>query len=84
MHRIIRAVPEGEFVLRVWFSTGEEGLFDAEPYLEGGIYEPLKDPDYFRRVEVDEVAGTICWPNGADFCPDVVYQNAVCGASAGS
>jgi hypothetical protein len=82
MHRIVRAIPEHGFVLRVWFSTGESGLFDAGPYLEGPIYEPLKDPDYFRGVQVDEVAGTICWPNGADFCPDVVYESVVGAPSA--
>jgi hypothetical protein len=82
MHRIVRAIPDHEFVLRIWFATGESGLFDAGPYLDGPIYEPLKDPEYFRRVEVDEIAGTICWPNGADFCPDVVYEVVVEAASA--
>ncbi|MCI0698730.1 DUF2442 domain-containing protein [candidate division KSB1 bacterium] len=38
----------------------------------GGIFEPLKDPDYFSRVELWE--GTIRWPNGADVCPDVLYE----------
>ena len=82
MHRITRAEVERGFVLKVWFSTGEVGLFDVEPYLEGPVFEPLKDPAYFRQVTVDEVAGTICWPNGADFCPDVIHREAGCHTSA--
>ena len=81
MHRIVEAQPDHDFVLRVRFSTGEVGLFDVGPYLMGTVYQPLKDPDYFRRVSVDEVAGTICWPNGADFCPDVVHRASTCSTT---
>lgn len=81
MYRIIRAEPESDFVLRVWFSTGEVGLFDAGPYLEGPIYQPLRKADYFQRVFVDPIAGTVCWPNGADFCPDVVHRDSICGTA---
>lgn len=77
MHRIVNVVPERDFVLRVEFDSRESGLFDAEPYLDGPIYEPLRDRDYFVHVRIDEIAGTICWPNGADFCPDVVYRDAI-------
>ncbi len=81
MHRIIRAEPESDFVLRVWSSTGEDGLFGAGPYLDGPIYRPLRAPDYFRHVFVDPIAGTVCWPNGAGFCPDVVHRESICGTT---
>ena len=84
MRRIVRAQPDHDSVLKVWFSSGEVGLFDAGPYLDGPIYQPLTDPDYFLRVSVDAVAGTICWPNGADFCPDVVYRDAIYGTTTTS
>lgn len=84
MHRIVRVQPEHDFVLRVWFSTGEVGLFEAGPYLDGPIYQPLKKADYFRRVSVDPIAGTVCWPNGADFCPDVIFRDATCGTTTTS
>lgn len=38
-----------------------------------GVFEPLKDPDYFARVKVDEF-GAVCWPNGVDLCPDALYK----------
>jgi len=81
MHRIVQAQPDHDYVLKVWFSGGEVGLFDVGPYLTGTVYQPLKDPDYFRQVSVDTLAGTICWPNGADFCPDVIYRAAMCDSA---
>jgi hypothetical protein len=37
--------------------------------LEGELYGPLKDPSLFERVKLDEEAGNLVWPNGADFDP---------------
>ncbi len=33
-------------------------------------FEPLLEAAYFRKVKVDQVLGTILWPNGDDVCPD--------------
>ncbi len=41
-----------------------------------GVFKLLKDQAYFRRVRVETDAGTIAWPNGADFCPDVLYERS--------
>ena len=40
----------------------------------GGVFTPLEDVDFFRRVQVDPEAGTLIWPNEVDFCPDVLYN----------
>ncbi len=40
----------------------------------GPIVEPLRDPAYFLRVALDPVAGTVVWPNGADFAPDFLRE----------
>ncbi len=42
----------------------------------GGVFEPLKRLDFFHSVAVDQEAGTLVWPNGVDFCPDVLYAEA--------
>ena len=39
----------------------------------GGMFGALEAPDYFRQVAVDNELGTIVWPNGVDFCPDLLY-----------
>jgi len=73
MHYIEDVIPLGNFHLKVTFRGGEVKVFNAKPYLTGPIFEPVNDPDYFAHVDVDEIAGSIFWPNGADFCPDFVY-----------
>ena len=72
--RIKKAVPLENHRLKVTFSTGEEGVFDLSEYLSGPIFSKLKDEDVFTHVAIDEVAGTVFWPNGIDLCPDVVYE----------
>lgn len=63
------------FCVQLTFTDGTERTVDLSPYLVGPIFEPLKtDPDLFRSVKVDDQLGTIVWPNGADLCPDVLYQ----------
>lgn len=39
-----------------------------------GVFEPLPEDTYFRQVRVEPNVGTIVWPNGADICPDVLYD----------
>jgi hypothetical protein len=56
------------------FDDGTEGQLDLEPLLSfRGVFEPLRDPEYFARVRVNEDLGTICWPNDADLDPVVLY-----------
>jgi len=76
MVRIKRAIPLENYCLKVKFSTNEEGIFDLKlnGWLEGAIFSRLKDKSLFSHVMIDEIAGTICWPNGIDLCPDVVYK----------
>ena len=39
----------------------------------GELGEPLRDPDYFRRVRIDEESRSIAWPNGFEPDPDVLH-----------
>lgn len=38
------------------------------------IFLPLRDIEYFKMVSLDDGPYSICWPNGADLCPDVLYN----------
>jgi hypothetical protein len=68
----------GEYRLELAFSDGSHGQVDLGSRVigRGGVFAPLEDPDFFRRVQVDPDAGTLVWPNGVDFCPDVLYHEA--------
>jgi len=61
--------------LHLRFADSSEGVVDLARHLKfSGIFEPLKDPDYFAKVRVDPELGTVTWPNGADLDPDVLYS----------
>ncbi len=56
------------------FEDGVEGVVDVATLITfTGVFALLKDKAYFSRVRVDADIGTICWPNGADLDPDVLY-----------
>lgn len=73
MARIVSVEHVGELRLRLTFSDGLVRELDFAGTLEGGVLEPLNDPELFAQVAVDEVAGTIAWPNGVDLDPDVLH-----------
>jgi len=64
------------FRLELVFDDGVRGIVDLKSEIvgQGGVFEPLQDPVYFRKVRVDPELGTIVWPNGADFCPDFLHS----------
>ena len=58
------------YVLLVTFKDGLQREVDVEEYLTGPIFEPLRDPSLFAQGRFDAEAGTITWPNDADFAPE--------------
>jgi len=63
-----------DYRLCLRFEDGAEGVVDvAELVSFTGVFEPLKDKAYFAQVRVGADIGTVCWPNGADLDPDVLY-----------
>ena len=69
---VIRAEYRGGYRIRLTFNDNSEKTVDFRQWLEGPIFEPLKDPDYFRRFFLD--GGTVAWPNGADIAPETLYE----------
>jgi hypothetical protein len=63
-----------DYKLLVLFENNVKKIIDLENYLEGEIFEPLKDKDYFKTVKVDNDIDTIVWDNGADLSPDFLYE----------
>ncbi len=49
-------------------------VFHLQNELEGEVFEPLKDTNYFKRLEVHPELHTLTWPNGADFAPEFLYE----------
>ncbi len=69
-----------DYVLKIAFDNRRVKRVDLKNRIErlssdgSTIFKKLRRKDYFKRVRVNPEIGTICWPNSADFCPDVLYQ----------
>jgi len=67
-----------EYKLMLTFSDKKIKIVDIEPIIKKskGLFHPLKDIEYFKKVSLDDnqFPLSICWPNGADICPDVLYE----------
>ena len=66
-----------DYRLRIGFSDGMVKDVDLAGELQGEIFEPLKDLDFFLKVSVNPETRTIEWPNGADFAPEFLYETGV-------
>jgi hypothetical protein len=66
----------GPRLLRLAFNDGTRKTVNVSPLLSGPVFEPLRDPTYFGRVQLDAVCGTVVWPNGADFAPEALRELA--------
>ncbi len=62
--------------LKLRFTNKREGIIDFRQKIvgRGGVFKPLEEIDFFKKVVVDPISGTLIWPNEVDFCPDVLYQ----------
>ena len=67
-----------DYKLELTFSDGTVAELDFRRRIvaRGGVFGPLESLDFFRQVTVDQEGGTVVWPNGVDFCPDVLYAEA--------
>jgi hypothetical protein len=67
-----------DYQLQIHFTDGSVGEIDFRQRVvgRGGVFAPLADAEFFKQVAVDHEAGTLVWPNGVDFCPDVLYAEA--------
>lgn len=62
------------YELELEFSDGIVKKVDLSNELHGEVFEPLKDPAFFKQVAVNEETNTVEWPNGADFAPEFLYE----------
>jgi len=61
--------------LRLEFDDGTAGEVDISELVRfDGVFAPLRDPEAFSQVRLDEELGTIVWPNGADIDPFVLHE----------
>ncbi len=72
--KIVQAEYISDYVINLGFSDGTFGHVDLKDELYGEIFEPLKNVSYFKRFSIHPDFHTLCWPNGADFAPEFLYE----------
>jgi len=70
---VIRAEYRSGFRIHLTFNDNSENTIDFRQWLDGPIFEPLRDPAYFRGFFLD--GGTVVWSNGADIAPETLYEH---------
>ena len=60
--------------LEVTFADGTTKSIDFSRWLNGPVFEPLKDVSCFRRLILD--GWTVSWPNGADIAPETLHRTS--------
>lgn len=70
---VVTVRPLANFCIDVTLRDGSHGVFDMTPYLDVGIFQELRDPAYFKRVDVEFDAVT--WPNGQDIAPETLHAH---------
>ena len=71
---VVDATYLADYKIKITFDNGEEKIADCLKWLNGEIFEPLKDKNYFQRFFVD--GWSIAWPNGADIAPETLYEES--------
>jgi len=69
---VIQAKYVGDYRIQLTFNDNSTKTVDFRNWLQGPVFEPLKDRKYFRKFFLD--GGTVAWPNGADIAPETLYE----------
>lgn len=76
MERIVVLEVREPYRLYVEFDDGVKGEYDMAGRLSQPVFEPLRDPELFAQVRLDEY-GVPVWPNGADIAPDALHDRLI-------
>jgi hypothetical protein len=77
---VVKAEYRGDFNIWLSFNDGVQRTVDFSDWLEGPVFEPLKDLAYFTPLL--RRGGTVTWPNGADIAPETLHERAKASAAA--
>ena len=69
---VIEAIPKDYLILSVKFTDGLCGQVKFAPSHLQGVFAPLKNPDFFNRVFIND--GVVTWPGELDLAPDAMYD----------
>ena len=69
---IVKAEYLDNYRIKLWFNDGKVKIVDLADSLDGLVFEPLKELEFFKNFTIK--FNTIEWENGADFAPEYLYE----------
>ena len=69
---VIEATYLDGYRVKLLFNNGETRIADLSQSLNGFVFAPLRDIDYFKKFSIK--FNTIEWENGADFAPEYLWD----------
>ena len=68
---VVEVRPGPDYCLFVRFKDGLSGHVQLQVAELTGVLAPLRNPDFFNQVFIDE--GAVAWPGEIDLAPDAMY-----------
>ena len=65
---VVKAEYLDGYRVKLLFNDGETKIVDLSRFLNGSVFAPLKDIDFFKNFSIK--FNTIEWENGADIAPE--------------
>ena len=72
---VVKAEYLNGYRIKLWFNDHTVKVVDLAKSLNGEVFVPLRNIDYFKRFSIK--FNTIEWENGADFAPEYLYEQGV-------
>ena len=72
---VVKAEYLSGYRIKLWFNNQVVKVVDLANSLNGEVFQPLKEIDFFRRFTIK--FNTIEWENGADLAPEYLYEHGV-------
>lgn len=69
---VTKVEPQQHLLLKVKFEDGLEGTVRFKPSHLTGVFEALKNEDYFKQAFVNH--GAVTWPGELDIAPDAMHK----------
>lgn len=74
MREIKKVEVLSDYRLLLTFDNEEKKIKDMKPYLNKGIFQKLKDKDFFDKVKISY--SSISWGDQIDMCADSLYETS--------
>jgi len=72
---VLKAEYLDNYRIKLTFNDGVTKTVDLQNELDGSVYKPLRQLDYFKNFQIQY--NTVEWDNGADYAPEYLYSIGV-------